>query len=60
LVATTDRIFSLVTAEGRIADVVRTRLVPLIFPKIVALKPVREEVNAKIRDSFRRGNSSRQ
>jgi 2-polyprenyl-6-methoxyphenol hydroxylase-like FAD-dependent oxidoreductase len=44
LVATTDRVFSLVTAEGRIADVVRTRLAPLIFPKVVALKPVREYI----------------
>jgi hypothetical protein len=31
-------------AEGRIADVVRTRLVPLIFPKVVALKSVREYI----------------
>ena len=44
LVATTDRVFSVVTAEGRIADVVRTRLVPLIFPKVVALEPVREYI----------------
>jgi hypothetical protein len=44
LVATTDRIFSLVTVEGRIADVVRTRLAPLIFPRVVAFKPVREYI----------------
>src|SRR6266481_6653996 len=44
LVATTDRVFSFVSAEGRIADVVRTRLAPLIFPKIVALGPVREYI----------------
>src|SRR3984893_14297262 len=44
LVAATDRVFSVVTAEGRIADVVRTRLVPLIFPKVVAFEPVREYI----------------
>ena len=41
LVATTDRVFSLATAEGRIADIMRTRIVPFIFPKVVALEPVR-------------------
>jgi hypothetical protein len=40
-VATTDRVFSLATAEGRIADILRTRIVPLVFPKVVALEPVR-------------------
>jgi len=42
LVATTDRVFNFVSADGRIAEVVRTRLAPVIFPKIVALGPVRE------------------
>src|SRR5947207_12789409 len=42
LVATTDRVFSFVTAEGRIADIIRTRIVPLLFPKMVALDQVRE------------------
>ncbi len=42
LVSTTDRGFSFVTADGRIADIVRTRLAPLVLPKLVALKPVRE------------------
>ena len=42
LVASTDRIFSFVTAEGQIADIVRTRIAPVVFPKIVALEPVRE------------------
>jgi 2-polyprenyl-6-methoxyphenol hydroxylase-like FAD-dependent oxidoreductase len=41
LVATTDRAFSFATAEGRIADIMRTRIVPAIFPKVVALEPVR-------------------
>jgi 2-polyprenyl-6-methoxyphenol hydroxylase-like FAD-dependent oxidoreductase len=44
LVATTDRVFSLATAEGRIADVVRTRIVPVIFPRVVALEPVRDYI----------------
>ncbi|MFL5265451.1 MAG: FAD-dependent oxidoreductase [Stellaceae bacterium] len=44
LVATTDRVFSFVTAEGRIADIVRTRIVPVIFPRIVALEPVRDYI----------------
>jgi 2-polyprenyl-6-methoxyphenol hydroxylase-like FAD-dependent oxidoreductase len=44
LVATTDRVFSFVTAEGRIADIVRTRIVPMIFPRIVALEPVRDYI----------------
>ena len=42
LVATTDRIFSFVTADGRIAEIIRTRLAPVIFPRVVALGPVRD------------------
>jgi 2-polyprenyl-6-methoxyphenol hydroxylase-like FAD-dependent oxidoreductase len=42
LVATTDRVFTFATAEGRIADIVRTRIVPLIFPAAVSLDAVRE------------------
>ena len=42
LVATTDRVFSFATAEGRIADLIRTRVVPVIFPRVVALEPVRD------------------
>jgi 2-polyprenyl-6-methoxyphenol hydroxylase-like FAD-dependent oxidoreductase len=34
LVATTDRVFSFVTAEGRIADIVRTRIAPVLIPWI--------------------------
>jgi hypothetical protein len=44
LVATTDRVFSFATAEGRIADIVRTRLAPLILPRVIALEPVREYI----------------
>lgn len=42
LVGTTDRIFSFVSADGWIADVVRTRVAPLLLPRAVALGPVRE------------------
>jgi 2-polyprenyl-6-methoxyphenol hydroxylase-like FAD-dependent oxidoreductase len=42
LVATTDRVFSFATAEGRIADIIRTRVAPAIFPRVVALEPVRD------------------
>ena len=44
LVATTDRAFSLATAEGRIADIVRTRIVPVIFPRAVAFEAVRDYI----------------
>ncbi len=42
LVSTTDRVFSFVTAEGRIADVVRTRLAPALLPKAIAFEAIRE------------------
>jgi 2-polyprenyl-6-methoxyphenol hydroxylase-like FAD-dependent oxidoreductase len=42
LVATTDRVFSFATAEGRIADVVRTRIAPVVIPMAAAFEPVRE------------------
>lgn len=44
LVATTDRVFNFVTAEGRIANLVRTRIAPLLLPKAVALEPVRDYI----------------
>jgi hypothetical protein len=44
LVATTDRVFSFATAEGRIAEIMRTRIVPVIFPRVVALGPVRDYI----------------
>src|SRR6201998_3071225 len=37
LVATTDRVFSFATAEGQIANIMRTRIVPVIFPRVVVL-----------------------
>ncbi|HEY5128553.1 MAG TPA: FAD-dependent monooxygenase [Bradyrhizobium sp.] len=42
LVATTDRIFSFATAEGRIADILRTRVAPLLIPRAAAFDAVRE------------------
>lgn len=42
LVSTTDRVFSFVTAEGAIADLLRTRVAPLLLPKMAALERARE------------------
>jgi 2-polyprenyl-6-methoxyphenol hydroxylase-like FAD-dependent oxidoreductase len=42
LVATTDRIFTFATAEGPIADLVRTRLAPQVLPRALAVPAVRE------------------
>jgi 2-polyprenyl-6-methoxyphenol hydroxylase-like FAD-dependent oxidoreductase len=44
LVATTDRVLSFATAEGRIADIMRMRIVPMVFPRVVALEPVRDYI----------------
>jgi hypothetical protein len=41
LVATTDRIFTLVTKQGRVARWLRTRLVPRVVPLLFRLSPVR-------------------
>jgi 2-polyprenyl-6-methoxyphenol hydroxylase-like FAD-dependent oxidoreductase len=41
LVATTDRVFTLVTKQGALARWVRTRVVPLIAPVLFRLAPVR-------------------
>jgi hypothetical protein len=42
LVATTDRVFTLATAQGPLADLVRTRLVPQVVPRALAFEAVRE------------------
>jgi 2-polyprenyl-6-methoxyphenol hydroxylase-like FAD-dependent oxidoreductase len=42
LVATTDRVFSFVTAEGRIADIVRTRIAPVLISTAMAFEAARE------------------
>jgi 2-polyprenyl-6-methoxyphenol hydroxylase-like FAD-dependent oxidoreductase len=42
LVATTDRVFAFATAEGWIADIVRTRIAPVVIPIAAAFASVRE------------------
>ena len=42
LVATTDRGFTLATAEGRTADFIRTRIVPIIVPALFKYEEARE------------------
>ncbi len=38
LVATTDRVFSFATAEGAIADILRTRVAPVLIPKVIRVR----------------------
>ena len=62
LVATTDRIFSFATAEGTIADIVRTRIAPLLIPRAAAFRPVREylfRTVSQIMLNYRHGPLSR-
>jgi 2-polyprenyl-6-methoxyphenol hydroxylase-like FAD-dependent oxidoreductase len=62
LVATTDRVFSFVSAEGRIADVVRTRVAPVLIPIAIAFASVREfmfRTVSQITLNYRRGPLSR-
>ncbi|GLQ88403.1 FAD-dependent monooxygenase [Dyella flagellata] len=42
LVATTDRVFNFVTAEGRVANLVRTRLAPVLIPAVLHFEGARE------------------
>jgi 2-polyprenyl-6-methoxyphenol hydroxylase-like FAD-dependent oxidoreductase len=42
LVATTDKVFTFVTADGPIADVVRTRIAPVVMPRVVGFEFARE------------------
>jgi len=42
LVATTDRVFSFVTAEGRIADILRTRVAPVLIPQLARFEMARD------------------
>jgi 2-polyprenyl-6-methoxyphenol hydroxylase-like FAD-dependent oxidoreductase len=42
LVATTDRVFTFATAEGRVADIVRTRLAPVVVPSFLRFEGIRE------------------
>jgi len=62
LVATTDRVFSFVSAEGRIADIMRTRVAPVLIPMAIAFAPVREfmfRTISQITLNYRRGPLSR-
>jgi 2-polyprenyl-6-methoxyphenol hydroxylase-like FAD-dependent oxidoreductase len=42
LVQTTDRVFMLATAEGRFAEIVRTRVVPIVFPALARFEFFRD------------------
>jgi 2-polyprenyl-6-methoxyphenol hydroxylase-like FAD-dependent oxidoreductase len=42
LIATTDRVFSFATADGPVADVLRTRLAPFLAPRILRFEAARE------------------
>jgi 2-polyprenyl-6-methoxyphenol hydroxylase-like FAD-dependent oxidoreductase len=42
LVSTTDKVFSFATAEGRLADVVRTRIAPVVMPRLIGFDVARE------------------
>jgi 2-polyprenyl-6-methoxyphenol hydroxylase-like FAD-dependent oxidoreductase len=62
LVATTDRVFSFATSQGKIADFLRTRLAPILIPRAVAFEPVREfmfRTVSQITLNYRRGPLSR-
>jgi 2-polyprenyl-6-methoxyphenol hydroxylase-like FAD-dependent oxidoreductase len=62
LVATTDHIFSFVTAEGRIADVMRMRVAPVLIPIATSFAPVREymfRTVSQIALNYRHGPLSR-
>ena len=58
LVATTDRVFTFATAEGPVADVLRTRVAPLVIPRVVAIDAAREflfRTVSQITLNYRRG-----
>jgi hypothetical protein len=62
LVATTDRVFSFATADGPIADFLRTRVAPLLVPRAIAFEPVREfmfRTVSQIMLNYRNGPLSR-
>jgi hypothetical protein len=62
LVTTTDRVFSFATADGWIADIMRTRVAPLVIPMAAAFGPVREfmfRTVSQITLSYRGGPLSR-
>ena len=42
LVATTDKVFTFATADGRLAEVFRTRIAPVVMPKLIGFEFARE------------------
>src|SRR6202012_4979091 len=42
LVATTDKVFTFVSADGRLADVIRTRIAPVVMPRLIGFDFARE------------------
>src|SRR6185437_13863336 len=42
LVATTDKVFTFVSADGRLAEMIRTRVAPVLLPKVIGLEFARE------------------
>jgi len=62
LVATTDRVFTMATAEGRLADIVRTRIAPVVIPALAKFKAWREfmfRTVSQVTISYRHGPLSR-
>jgi hypothetical protein len=62
LVATTDRVFSFATKEGRLAGFVRTRIAPVLFPIAVGFDAVREfmfRTVSQVMVNYRNGPLSR-
>jgi 2-polyprenyl-6-methoxyphenol hydroxylase-like FAD-dependent oxidoreductase len=62
LVATTDRVFSFATAEGHLADLLRTRVAPLLLPWAIGFEAAREflfRTVSQIRLNYRGGPLSR-
>jgi 2-polyprenyl-6-methoxyphenol hydroxylase-like FAD-dependent oxidoreductase len=62
LVATTDRVFSLATKQGRLAGFARTRIAPVLFPIAVGFDAVREfmfRTVSQVRVNYRNGPLSR-
>ena len=44
LVNSTDRFFSVAAADGHLAEVLRTRIMPLVMPRLVKIEAVREYI----------------
>jgi 2-polyprenyl-6-methoxyphenol hydroxylase-like FAD-dependent oxidoreductase len=58
LVATTDRIFTFATKEGRLAGFMRTRIAPALFPTAIGFDAVREfmfRTVSQVRVNYRNG-----